>query len=107
MIKAVTIYNKVGRLRRAIEAEGTPAIKNAWAALEPCVTNSGSVSAVTAYNRIGRLRRAIRTEGTPAVQIAWDALEPYVSVFLNGGVQGGTGGEDAEDRSGSSDMGQS
>ena len=65
------------------------------------------IKAVTVYNKIVRLRKAIRAEGSPAVQNAWDALEPYVSVFLNGGVQGGTGGENAEDRAGSSDMGQS
>jgi hypothetical protein len=65
------------------------------------------IKAVTIYKKIGRLRTAIRAEGSPAIQDAWDALEPYVSVFLNGGVQGGTGRENAEDRGGSGDVGQS
>ena len=65
------------------------------------------IKAVTIYNKIGRLRRAIRAEGTPAVQEAWDALEPYVSVFLNGGVQGGTSGKNAENPIGSGDLGKS
>ena len=38
MIKAVTIYNKIGRLRKAIAAEGTPKIQEAWDALEPHVS---------------------------------------------------------------------
>ena len=38
MIKAVTIYNYVGRLRKAIRAEGTPAIQEAWDKLEPHVS---------------------------------------------------------------------
>ena len=35
MIKAITIYNYIGRLRKAIRAEGTPAIQEAWDKLEP------------------------------------------------------------------------
>ena len=65
------------------------------------------IKAVTIYNKIGRLRKSIRAEGTPAIQDAWDAIEPYVSVFLSGGVQGGTGGKNAEDRTGSGDVGKS
>jgi len=38
MIKAVKIYNKIGRLRKAIRAEGTPAIQAAWDQLEPHVS---------------------------------------------------------------------
>ncbi len=38
MIKAITIYNKIGRLRKAIMAEGTPKIQDAWSALEPHVS---------------------------------------------------------------------
>lgn len=38
MIKAVTIYNKIGRLRRAIMEEGTPKIQVAWSDLEPHVS---------------------------------------------------------------------
>lgn len=38
MIKAVTIYNKIGRLRRAIMAEGTPKIQEAWSNLEPHIS---------------------------------------------------------------------
>lgn len=38
MIKAVTIYNKIGRLRRAIMEEGTPKIQDAWSNLEPHVS---------------------------------------------------------------------
>jgi hypothetical protein len=37
MIKAVTIYNKIGRLRKAIMSEGTPKIQEAWSSLEPHV----------------------------------------------------------------------
>lgn len=37
MIKAVTIYNKIERLRRAIRREGTPAIQDAWDEIEPYV----------------------------------------------------------------------
>ena len=38
MIKAITIYNYIGRLRKAIRAEGTPAIQEAWDKLEPHVS---------------------------------------------------------------------
>ncbi len=38
MIKAVTIYNKIDRLRKAIRREGTPAIQDAWDNLEPYVS---------------------------------------------------------------------
>ncbi len=38
MIKAVTIYNKIGRLRKAIMSEGTPRIQEAWSDLEPHVS---------------------------------------------------------------------
>lgn len=38
MIKAVTIYNKIERLRRAIRREGTPAIQDAWEEIEPYVS---------------------------------------------------------------------
>ena len=38
MIRAVTIYNYIGRLRKAIRAEGTPAIQEAWDKLEPHVS---------------------------------------------------------------------
>jgi hypothetical protein len=38
MIKAITIYNKIGRLRKAIMAEGTPKIQDAWSELEPHVS---------------------------------------------------------------------
>ena len=45
MIRAVTIYNKIDRLRKAIRREGTPAIQDAWDSLEPYVStfmNSGA-----------------------------------------------------------------
>lgn len=38
MINAITIYNYIGRLRKAIRAEGTPAIQEAWDNLEPHVS---------------------------------------------------------------------
>lgn len=38
MIKAVTIYNKIERLRRAIRREGTPAIQETWDEIEPYVS---------------------------------------------------------------------
>lgn len=38
MNKAVAIYNRIGRLRKAIMAEGTPKIQEAWADLEPHVS---------------------------------------------------------------------
>jgi len=38
MIKAVTIYNKIDRLRKAIRREGTPAVQDAWDNLEPYVS---------------------------------------------------------------------
>ena len=37
MIKAVTIYKKIGRLRQVIRAEGSPEVQDAWDALEPHV----------------------------------------------------------------------
>lgn len=36
-IRAVKIYNYIDRLRRAIRAEGTPAVQDAWDKLEPHV----------------------------------------------------------------------
>lgn len=63
------------------------------------------IKAVTIYNKIGRLRKAISAEGTPSIQEAWDALEPYVSLFLNGGVQGGTIGKNGDDKGGSGHLG--
>ncbi len=38
MIKAITIYNYIVRLRKAIRSEGTPAIQEAWDKLEPHVS---------------------------------------------------------------------
>jgi len=38
MIRAVTIYNKIDRLRKAIRREGTPAVQDAWDNLEPYVS---------------------------------------------------------------------
>lgn len=38
MIKAVTVYNKINRLRRAIRAEGTTAVQDAWDDVEPHVS---------------------------------------------------------------------
>lgn len=38
MIKAVTIYNKIERLRRAIRREGTPTVQEAWDQLEPHIS---------------------------------------------------------------------
>jgi hypothetical protein len=38
MIRAVTIYNKIDRLRKAIRREGTPAVQDAWDSLEPYVS---------------------------------------------------------------------
>ena len=38
MIKAVTIYNKIERLRKAIRRGGTPAIQQCWDDLEPHVS---------------------------------------------------------------------
>lgn len=37
MIKAVTIYNKINRLRRAIREEGSPKVQAAWDEMEPHV----------------------------------------------------------------------
>ena len=37
-IKAVTIYNKINRLRRAIQEEGSPKVQAAWDAIEPHVS---------------------------------------------------------------------
>lgn len=47
MIKAVTIYNKIDRLRKAIRREGTPAVQEAWDNLEPYVStfmNGGAIN---------------------------------------------------------------
>jgi hypothetical protein len=38
MIRAVTIYNNIDRLRKAIRREGTPAVQDAWDSLEPYVS---------------------------------------------------------------------
>ena len=38
MIKAITIYRYIERLRKAIRSEGTPAIQEAWDKLEPHVS---------------------------------------------------------------------
>ncbi len=38
MIKAVTIYNKINRLRRAIQEEGSPKVQAAWDDIEPHVS---------------------------------------------------------------------
>jgi hypothetical protein len=38
MIKAVAVYNKINRLRRAIRAEGNPTVQSAWDDLEPHVS---------------------------------------------------------------------
>lgn len=38
MIKAITIYRYIERLRKAIRQEGTPAIQEAWDKLEPHVS---------------------------------------------------------------------
>lgn len=38
MIKAVTIYNKINRLRRAIREEGSPRVQAAWEEIEPHVS---------------------------------------------------------------------
>jgi hypothetical protein len=38
MIKAITIYQYIERLRKAIRAEGTPAIQEAWDKMEPHVS---------------------------------------------------------------------
>ncbi|UOF80354.1 hypothetical protein [Caudoviricetes sp.] len=49
-IKAVTIYNKINRLRRAIRAEGSPKVQEAWDDIEPYVSvfiNSDSVDKPT------------------------------------------------------------
>jgi hypothetical protein len=64
------------------------------------------IRAVTIYNKIDRLRKAIRREGTPAIQDAWDNLEPYVSTFMNGVAPDGAHRENAENRSGPSDVGK-
>lgn len=50
MIKAVTIYNKINRLRRAIQEEGSPKVQAAWDEIEPHVSafiNSGDVDKPT------------------------------------------------------------
>ncbi len=38
MIRAVRIVNKIERVRKLIRREGTPAIQEAWDALEPHVS---------------------------------------------------------------------
>ena len=38
MIKAINIYKYIERLRKAIRAEGTPAIQEAWDKMEPHVS---------------------------------------------------------------------
>ena len=38
MIKAVTIYNKINRLRKAIREEGSPKVQAAWDEVEPHVS---------------------------------------------------------------------
>jgi hypothetical protein len=38
MIKAITIYRYIERLRKVIRSEGTPAIQEAWDKLEPHVS---------------------------------------------------------------------
>jgi CHASE3 domain sensor protein len=38
MIKPITIYKYIERLRKAIRSEGTPAIQEAWDKLEPQVS---------------------------------------------------------------------
>jgi hypothetical protein len=38
MIKIITIYRYIERLRKVIRSEGTPAIQEAWDKLEPHVS---------------------------------------------------------------------
>ena len=38
MIRAVTIYNKINRLRRIIREEGSPRVQDAWDEIEPYVS---------------------------------------------------------------------
>ena len=38
MIKPITIYKYIERLRKAIRSEGTPAIQEAWEKMEPHVS---------------------------------------------------------------------
>jgi hypothetical protein len=38
MIKPITIYKYIERLRKVIRSEGTPAIQEAWDKLEPHVS---------------------------------------------------------------------
>lgn len=50
MIKAVTIYNKINRLRRAIREEGNARVQAAWDEIEPHVSafiNSDPVDKTT------------------------------------------------------------
>ena len=63
------------------------------------------IKAVTIYNKVERLRKAIRREGTPAIQDSWDQLEPHISIFMNAGGLCGTARADAEDGSGSGNVG--
>lgn len=37
-IRQIRIYNYIAKLRRAIRAEGTPAVQDAWDKLEPHVS---------------------------------------------------------------------
>lgn len=46
MIKAVTIYNKINRLRRAIREEGSPKVQAAWDEMEPHVSAFFNTSSV-------------------------------------------------------------
>jgi hypothetical protein len=53
MIKAVTIYKKIGRLRDTIRSEGTPAVQKAWDDLEPYVSvfmNGGVLDGTSGKN---------------------------------------------------------
>jgi len=57
MIKAITIYNKIGRLRKAIMAEGTPKIQDAWMDLEPHVSTF-----MNAEGRDGTARKDVQDQ---------------------------------------------
>lgn len=53
MIKAVTIYNKIDRLRKAIRREGTPAVQKCWDDLEPHISiflNAGGLCGTAREN---------------------------------------------------------
>ena len=103
MIKTVTIYNKIERLRKAIRREGTPAVQQRWNDLDGF--QSITAKAFVIYNKIEQLRKAIRREGTPDIQRHWDDLEPHVSIFISAGGLCGTAREDAKDGAGSGDVG--